>query len=77
MTVKEKPEKLISTLVAMHADIEEAINIYLEEYAEYGWDSVCEELKVIAAGMDALGIMLRCARTQAELEKEKGNAWRF
>ena len=61
MTVKEDPQRIISMLQKAQGFLESIISKYLEEYADYGWDSFTEDLSNISAQLYKDEIMLKNA----------------
>lgn len=49
MIVKEDPKELITEMVDIRQKLEHVIEKYLEEYADYGWDSFSETMATAAA----------------------------
>lgn len=61
MTVKQEPEKIISMLQLVQKSLESIISEYLEDYADYGWDSFTEDLSNVSAQLYKDEIMLKNA----------------
>lgn len=60
--IKKPADELVARLNGVHAEVENIIQDYLNEYADYGWDSTAEELRSICAGVDAIRIDLMYSR---------------
>lgn len=52
--IKKPAHELADRLLEVHIELEGVLADYLGEYADYGWDAACEELRNICAGLDAL-----------------------
>ena len=67
MTVKEEPKRIISLLKQTQEVLESIITEYLEDYADYGWDSFTEDISNVSAQLYKDEIMLRNAEIKEEI----------
>ena len=67
MTVKQDPSDLNARLNIITLKLEEIIADYLEEYAEYGWDNIAEDLTNVSAMIYAKRIMLQNAKVTKDV----------
>ena len=68
MTVKENPKDLIDRLERVKSILESTIDAYLEDYADYGWDSFTEDLSNVSAQIYKDEIMLKNATIEGDNE---------
>lgn len=61
MQVKKEQTELVETLEFIQRKIEGTIAEYLEDYADYGWDSFAETLNNTSAQLHMMEVMLRNA----------------
>ena len=61
MIVKTNPEELIKKMEKVRTDLEDIVDDYLRNYADYGWDSVSEDLSCMAAQIYKDEILLKNA----------------
>jgi len=61
MIVNKDPKRIISLLEQTQGYIESIISEYLRDYADYGWDSLTEDLSNISAQLYKDEIILRNA----------------
>ena len=61
MTVKREPSDLYYDLETIRSKLNNIISNYLEDYADYGWDSFTEDLSNVSAQLYKDEIMLRNA----------------
>ena len=66
MTVKKEPKKLVEQLQSVTGYIESTITLYLDEYADYGWDSFTETLANVSAQLYMMKIMLENANMKQD-----------
>lgn len=65
MIVKKPTDDLVVRLAKIHDEgIETILQDYLNEYADYGWDSVCTELANVNAQIDLIMTELKMAKTK-------------
>ena len=64
MTVRREPKEIISKLGQAQGFLESIISDYLENYADYGWDSFTEDISNISAQLYKDGIMLKNAKVK-------------
>ena len=62
MTVRRESKEIISKLEQAQGFLESIISDYLENYADYGWDSFTEDISNISAQLYKDGIMLKNAK---------------
>jgi len=71
--IKKPADELVAMLAKTHDEgIENVLQDYLNEYAEYGWDNICTELANINAQIDLLMMELKYAQV-----KDDKNVWKF
>ena len=71
--IKKPADDLVVRLKKIHDEgIENVLNDYLNEYADFGWDDICLELANINAQIDALMTKLKYAKV-----RDKENVWTF
>ena len=61
MTVKREPSDLYYDLETIRSKLNNIISNYLEDYADYGWDSFAEDISNVSAQLYKDEIMLRNA----------------
>ena len=61
MTVKRDPSDLYYSLEGIREELENIISSYLKTYADYGWDSITEDLVNVAAQLYKDEILLKNA----------------
>lgn len=59
--IKKPADDLVVRLASIHEGIENVLQDYLNEYADYGWDSICTELANINAQIDLVMTELKYA----------------
>ena len=64
MTVKQDAQRIISLLQQAEGFLDTIITEYLENYADYGWDSFAEDLANVSAQLYKDEIMLRNAEVK-------------
>ena len=64
--LKKPADELVVRLANLHQEVENVIQDYMNEYADYGWDSTCEELRNIGASVDAVMTILKYAATKEQ-----------
>lgn len=57
--IKKPADELVTRLEESHKWIEGILHNYLDEYSDYGWDSICTELANIAAQIDLVRVELK------------------
>ena len=62
--IKKPADELVVELQGIHQHIENVLQDYLKENADYGWDSICIELTAIGASIDAVMMELKYARIE-------------
>ena len=71
--IKKHADDLIQRLGKVHdEDIDGILADYMKEYAEYGWDSTCEQLANIKAQIDLLINQLKHAAIVGERRPHGG-----
>ena len=66
MTVKKEPWELEKQLEGTMEQIELMITLYLDEYADYGWDSFTETLTNVSAQLYMMKVMIANADVKHE-----------
>lgn len=66
--IRKPADALVMKLFDIKGEVENVIQDYMNEYADYGWDSTAEELRGICAGLEAVTVLLKYARIS---EKEQ------
>ncbi|MBQ2663129.1 MAG: hypothetical protein IJH36_03225 [Clostridia bacterium] len=64
MKTRKETSKLVAELRIIHTQITDIIGVYLSEYADYGWDAICNELNAANAQLDATITELKYARQE-------------
>ena len=60
--IKKPADDLVVRLMSIHVQIEDVLKDYMNEYADYGWDSICTDITNIGAAVDALTFQIKYAR---------------
>ena len=61
--IKKPADELVVRLAKVHDyGLQDVLQDYLNEYAEFGWDSICTELSNIMAQVDLVMTELKFAR---------------
>lgn len=61
--IKKPADDLVVRLVKIHDEgIENVLQDYINEYATYAWDDICEKLANINAEIDFVMTRLKCAK---------------
>lgn len=58
MTVRKDTEEIIDMVFDAHDAVENILKLYLDEYADYGWDSMANELTGIIAQLEVIKMEL-------------------
>lgn len=60
--IRQPADELVKRLKKVHdEDISTVLRNYLDEYADYGWDSICTELANVNAQIDLIMTELQYA----------------
>lgn len=71
--IRKPADDLVVRLAKIHDEgIENVLQDYINEYATYAWDDICEKLANINAQIDLLMMELKYAQVRNE-----ENVWRF
>lgn len=62
--IKKPADELVVELQGIHQHIENVLQDYLNEYADYGWDATCTDIVNIAAHVDCLTLQLKYAKVE-------------
>ena len=68
MRVKKHPSDIYYSLESIRKTLDSIISNYLEDYADYGWDSFTEDISNISAQLYKDEIMLRNAEVSDGME---------
>lgn len=68
MRVKKHPSDIYYSLEEIRKKLDYIVSEYLEDYAEYGWDSFTEDISNISAQLYKDETMLRNAEVQDGME---------
>lgn len=66
MIVKKETDEITDEICLAKDKIENILKSYLNEYADYGWDSLANELTGIIAQLEAVNIELKYATVNEE-----------
>lgn len=66
--IRKPADALVMRLFNIQNEVESVIQDYMNEYADYGWDSTTEELRSICAGLEAIIVNLKYARISERKE---------
>ena len=65
--IRKAADDLVMRLAKIHDEgIENVLQDYMNEYADYGWDSICTELATINANIDMVMTELKFAMVKKE-----------